>query len=49
MNAFVFPLIVFKLPNDRNNLKLFLRFLDEGMYLGPFSQQRYITNSKRQV
>jgi hypothetical protein len=38
-----------KLPAEKNELKLFLRFLDEGMYLGPLSQQRFITNSKRRV
>jgi len=38
-----------KLPAERNELKLFLRFLDEGMYLGPLSHQRYIANSKRRV
>lgn len=36
-------------PNDKNQLKILLGFLDEGAYKGPFTQNIYIANSKRRI
>lgn len=38
-----------KIPNDKEKIKLILGFLDEEAYKGPFSQNTYLANSKRQV
>lgn len=37
------------LPNDKKQVKVILGFLDEEAYKGPFSQNTYLANSKRQV
>lgn len=37
------------LPNDKRQAKVILGFLDEAAYKGPFSQNTYLANSKRQV
>ena len=37
------------IPNDKEKVKLILGFLDEEAYKGPFSQNTYLANSKRQV
>ena len=36
-------------PEERAEVKKLLYFLDDGLYVGPISQQRYITNSKRPI
>lgn len=36
-----------RMPRDRKDIKLLLRFLDDAVYEGALSQQRYQTNSKR--
>ena len=36
-------------PEDKTEIRLFLQFLDDGLYDAPLSGQRYITNSKRAV
>lgn len=36
-----------RMPSDRKDIKLLLRFLDDAVYEGALSQQRYQTNSKR--
>ncbi len=38
-----------KIPNDKEKIKLILGFLDEEAYKGPFSQNTYLANSKRQI
>ena len=38
-----------KIPDDKEKIKLILGFLDEEAYKGPFSQNVYLANSKRQV
>lgn len=35
------------LPSERRSLKDLLRFLDDAIYEGPISAQRFVTNSKR--
>ena len=37
------------LPNDKQQIKVILGFLDEEAYKGPFSQNTYLANSKRKV
>ena len=37
------------IPNDKEQIKLILGFLDEEAYKGPFSQITYLANSKRKV
>lgn len=37
------------LPSDRRALKLFFRFLDDGIYEAPLSLRKYQTNSKRVI
>lgn len=37
------------IPLDKEKMKCIISFLDEEAYLGPFSNQIYITNSKRPV
>lgn len=37
------------IPNDKDKIKIILGFLDEEAYKGPFSQNTYLANSKRQV
>jgi len=37
------------IPNDKEQVKIILGFLDEEAYKGPFSQNTYLANSKRQV
>ena len=37
------------LPNDKKQVKVILGFLDEEAYKGPFSQNTYLANSKRQI
>lgn len=37
------------IPNDKEKVKIILGFLDEEAYKGPFSQNTYLANSKRQV
>lgn len=37
------------IPNDREQIKIILGFLDEEAYKGAFSQNTYLANSKRQV
>ena len=37
------------LPDDKEELKIVLRFLDEEAYKGPFSNNTYLANSKRRV
>ena len=37
------------LPNDKKQIKVILGFLDEEAYKGPFSQNTYLANSKRQI
>lgn len=37
------------IPNDKEQIKLILGFLDEEAYRGPFSQVTYLANSKRKV
>lgn len=37
------------MPNDRKDIKVLLRFLDDGIYEAALSQMRYQTNSKRQL
>lgn len=36
-------------PEDKRELKELLRFLDEDIYKGPFSNNTYVTNSKRKM
>jgi len=38
-----------KIPNDKDKIKIILGFLDEEAYKGPFSQNTYLANSKRQI
>ncbi len=38
-----------KLPNDKENIKIILGFLDEEAYKGPFSKNTYLANSKRTI
>lgn len=38
-----------KIPNDKEKIKIILGFLDEEAYKGPFSQNTFLANSKRQV
>lgn len=35
------------IPNDKEQIKIILGFLDEEAYKGPFSQRTYLANSKR--
>jgi hypothetical protein len=35
------------LPTDKSELKNLLRFLDNGLYVSPLEQQRFVANSKR--
>lgn len=37
------------LPSDKKQIKVILGFLDEEAYKGPFTQNTYLTNSKRQL
>jgi len=37
------------IPNDKEKVKVILSFLDEEAYKGPFSQNTYLANSKRQI
>lgn len=37
------------IPNDKEKIKVILGFLDEEAYKGPFSQNTYLANSKRQI
>ena len=37
------------LPNDKREIKTILRFLDESVYRGTFSNETFETNSKRQI
>lgn len=37
------------LPEDKNDLKNVLGFLDEGVYTGTFSNNVYLSNSKREI
>lgn len=37
------------IPNDKEQVKVILGFLDEEAYKGPFSQVTYLANSKRKV
>lgn len=37
------------IPNDKEQVKVILGFLDEEAYRGPFSQKTFLANSKRQV
>lgn len=37
------------IPTEKKQMKIILAFLDEGIYKGVFSQEVYITNSKRVV
>ena len=37
------------IPNNKNEVKLILKLLDEEAYQGVFSQTLFLTNSKRQV
>lgn len=37
------------IPNDKERVKVILGFLDEEAYKGPFSQNTFLANSKRQV
>ena len=37
------------IPNDKEKIKIILGFLDEEAYKGPFSQNIYLANSKRQL
>ena len=37
------------IPNDKQKVKTILGFLDEEAYKGPFSQNTYLANSKRQI
>lgn len=37
------------IPNEKEKVKIILGFLDEEAYKGPFSQNTYLANSKRQV
>lgn len=37
------------LPNDKEQLKIILGFLDEEAYKGPFSKATFLANSKRLV
>ena len=37
------------IPNDKEQIKLILGFLDEEAYKGPFSQITFLANSKRKV
>ena len=37
------------LPNDKREIKTILRFLDESVYRGAFSNETFETNSKRQI
>lgn len=38
-----------KVPNDKEKIKIILGFLDKEAYKGPFSQNTYLANSKRQI
>lgn len=35
------------IPNDKEQIKIILGFLDEEAYKGPFSQRTFLANSKR--
>ena len=37
------------IPNDKEQIKIILGFLDEEAYKGPFSQVTFLANSKRQI
>ena len=37
------------IPNDKEQIKVILGFLDEEAYKGPFSQNTFLANSKRRV
>lgn len=37
------------IPNDKEQIKVILGFLDEEAYKGPFSQSIFLANSKRRV
>ena len=37
------------LPSDKNELKILLSFLDEEAWRGPFTNNKYISNSKRKI
>ena len=37
------------IPNDKEQIKIILGFLDEEAYKGPFSQKTFLANSKRQL
>jgi hypothetical protein len=38
-----------QMPQDKKNMKLVLRFLDDGIYKAPLTDRTYMTNSKRQL
>lgn len=37
------------IPNDKEQLKIVLGFLDEDAYKGPFLNSMFLTNSKRKI
>ena len=37
------------IPNDKEQIKAILGFLDEEAYKGPFSQNTFLANSKRMI
>lgn len=37
------------IPNDKEQIKIILGFLDEEAYRGPFSQNTFLANSKRKI
>ena len=37
------------IPNNKSEIKIILKFLDEEIYQGAFSQHLFLTNSKRQM
>ena len=37
------------IPNDKEQIKVILGFLDEEAYKGPFSQNTFLANSKRKI
>lgn len=37
------------IPNDKEQIKVILGFLDEEAYKGPFSQNTFLANSKRRI
>ena len=36
-------------PQDTNEIKILLSFLDEEAYQGPFSKETFLSNSKRKA